>query len=104
MPFLMDTENNKLHPAMAGLLKEIQAFIDATGMGPSYFGKLATGNSELVGRLKEGSEIRRSTEAAVRKYLKEERIKRSEFPDTADSEDSSEVSVGSSHTLTIGQG
>lgn len=39
-------------PANTDLLLEIEAFLVATGMGPTTFGKVAVGNSELVARLR----------------------------------------------------
>lgn len=81
MPILMDSQNRKIHPAMAGLMSEIQEFLDTTGMGSSYFGRVSVGNTELLARLRLGSEIRRGTEQRVLDYIKAERIKRAEFPD-----------------------
>jgi hypothetical protein len=34
------------------LLAEIETFLRSSGMGPSYFGKVAVGNSDLVKRLR----------------------------------------------------
>lgn len=51
------------------LVDEIDAFLAETGMGVSYFGKAATGNSEVVRRLRLGREILPSTEAKIRAFL-----------------------------------
>lgn len=51
------------------LVKEIDAFLAETGMGVSYFGKAAVGNSEVVHRLRSGREILPSTEAKIRAFL-----------------------------------
>lgn len=52
------------------LLSEIEAFLAASGMGESYFGKAAAGNSELVARLRDGRRVWPETEARVRKFIK----------------------------------
>lgn len=51
------------------LLNEIEAFLSETGMGDSYFGKKATGNSELVARLRDGRRVWPETEAKVRSFI-----------------------------------
>jgi len=51
----------------------VNGFLDETGMGPSYFGKKSVGNSELVGRLRNGREILPSTERRVRNFIREYR-------------------------------
>ena len=51
------------------LLQEIDAFLSATGMGVSYFGKQAAGNSELVRRLRDGGRIWPETEIKVRAFM-----------------------------------
>jgi hypothetical protein len=81
----MDSEAPRVHPDMADLLKEIEEFLAVTGMGPSYFGRVAAGNTELVERLRNGAEVLRRTERKVRDYIKCERIRRDEFPDGASS-------------------
>ena len=57
------------------ILDEIDAFLAASGMGASYFGKVATGNSELVARLRAGGRVWPETEAKVRDFIKAERRK-----------------------------
>lgn len=51
------------------LLQEIEAFLSETGMGESYFGKKAAGNSELVARLRDGRRVWPETEAKVRSFI-----------------------------------
>lgn len=55
------------------LLDEIRAFLAETGMGPSYFGRIATGNSELVARLEAGKDVTLSTAEAVRAFIAKRR-------------------------------
>ena len=51
------------------LLQEIEAFLAENGMGASYFGKRAVGNSELVSRLRGSGRIWPETEAKVRSFM-----------------------------------
>jgi hypothetical protein len=51
------------------LLNDIEAFLAETGMGPSYFGKQAVGNSELVQRLRDGKRVWPETEAKARAFM-----------------------------------
>jgi hypothetical protein len=60
------------------LITEIDAFLAETRIGPSYFGKKACGNSELVDRLRDGKPILTSTERKVRDFMKLERARRLE--------------------------
>lgn len=55
------------------LLSEIDAFLAETGMGPSYFGKKAARNSEVVSRLREGRRIWPETEAEIRSFIRSRR-------------------------------
>lgn len=55
-----------MHPA---LLQEIDAFLADSGMGESYFGKKATGNSEVVARLRRGGRVWPDTEARLRSFI-----------------------------------
>lgn len=57
------------------LLQDIEAFLSETGIGESYFGKKAAGNSELVARLREGRRVWPETESKVRSFLMVERGK-----------------------------
>jgi hypothetical protein len=58
--------SNIHHPE---LLAEIEAFLAQTGMGESYFGKKATGNSEIVSRLRNGGRVWPDTEQRARDYM-----------------------------------
>jgi hypothetical protein len=51
------------------LLTDIEAFLTASGMGPSYFGKCAVGNSELVARLRGGGRVWPETAEAIRAFI-----------------------------------
>lgn len=55
------------------LVTEIDEFIAETGMGVSYFGKTAVGNSEVVSRLKRGKTIHATTEHRLRAFMCERR-------------------------------
>ena len=55
------------------ILQEIEAFLAETGMGASYFGKVAVGNSELVGRLRSGNPVLNRTEDKVRGFIRSRR-------------------------------
>lgn len=55
------------------LLATIEAFLAGTGMGASYFGKAAIGNSEVVKRLRDGGRVWPETEASLRKFMLEHR-------------------------------
>lgn len=56
--------------ATKSLLDDIEAFLAATGMGESYFGKCAAGNSELVARLRNNGRVWPETEAKVRSFIR----------------------------------
>jgi len=58
------------------LLDEIEAFLSETGMGPSYFGKQAVGNSEIVARLRKGRRVWPETEEQLHSFMRSERQKR----------------------------
>lgn len=55
------------------ILDEIDAFLRESGMGASYFGKVATGNSELVARLRAGGRVWPETEQKVRDFIRQQR-------------------------------
>lgn len=57
------------------LIEEIEAFLVESGMGASYFGKIATGNSEVVSRLKAGGRVWPETEQKLRAFIRAERRK-----------------------------
>lgn len=50
-------------------LDEIEAFLLESGMGASYFGRIAAGNSELVERLRSGGRVWPETEQKVRAFI-----------------------------------
>lgn len=52
------------------LLDEIEQFLSISGMGESYFGKRAAGNSELVGRLRKNGRVWPETAAKVRSFIR----------------------------------
>ena len=58
------------------VLADIERFLVETGMGESYFGRRATGNSELVRRLRKGKTITTRTEKAIRGFISSERTQR----------------------------
>lgn len=58
------------------LLSKIDAFLKDARMGESYFGKRAVGNSELVGRLRNGRPVLQGTAAKVIEFIKAERTRR----------------------------
>ena len=55
-----------MHPI---LLAEIDAFLADTGMGETYFGKLAAGNPEVVRRLRSGRRVWPETETKIRSFI-----------------------------------
>ncbi|GHE88493.1 hypothetical protein GCM10016455_05780 [Aliiroseovarius zhejiangensis] len=57
------------------LVEEIDDFLSDTGMSDSYFGKVATGNSEVVSRLKAGRTITGRTEKNLRDFMAARRAK-----------------------------
>ena len=59
------------HANHLGLLKLIDQFLEETGMGESYFGKKAVGNSEVVKRLREGGRVWPETEAQLLKFIRD---------------------------------
>lgn len=63
-------ENQEHQP---DLLSDIEAFLSETGMGSSYFGKAAVGNSELVKRLREKGRVWPETEQAARDFIADRR-------------------------------
>lgn len=58
------------------LLDEIEAFLTDTGMGSSYFGKQAVGNSEIVQRLRTGGRVWPETDTKIRAFILVERRRR----------------------------
>ena len=51
------------------LLDEIREFIKSSGMGPSYFGTLACGNSNLLRNLESGKTVTLRTAERVRTFM-----------------------------------
>ena len=60
------------------LLSDVTDFLAETGMGASYFGKISSGNSELVSRLKRGGRVWPDTEKKVRSFMRSQRAKAKE--------------------------
>lgn len=54
----------------SSLLEEIEAFLAASGMGSTYFGKAACGNSELVARLRDGRPCLTTTSDRIRYFIR----------------------------------
>lgn len=52
------------------LIDEIRSFLAKTEMGPSYFGKAACGNSELVERLEAGGTVTLVTAEKIRDFMR----------------------------------
>jgi len=59
------------------LIAEIEEFTAETGMGETYFGAKAVGNSALLKRLRKGGRVWPETTFAVREFMANERAKRS---------------------------
>lgn len=60
------------------ILPEIEAFLEETGMGASYFGKKAVGNSEVVARLRSGRRVWPETSAKILAFIAFRRLSSSE--------------------------
>lgn len=56
-------------PNEHSLISDIEAFLELTGMGPAYFSKRASGNGELVARLRAGGRVWPETELRVRSFI-----------------------------------
>lgn len=69
--FVMKHDRHTPRIAADPLLAEIERFLARTGMGPSFFGKQAVGNSELVKRLRSGRDVTRATEKRVLAFIAE---------------------------------
>jgi hypothetical protein len=54
---------------MQTLLSEIELFMDTHGLSHWQFGKLALGDKHFVRQLREGRDIRVSTEGRVRSFM-----------------------------------
>jgi hypothetical protein len=53
------------------LLQEIRDFLKSSKMGPSYFGKRACGNSEVIARLESGKTVTLRTSVRIRTFISE---------------------------------
>ncbi len=62
---MADMSNTSEH----NLLLEVDRFLSKTGMGESYFGKVSSGNSELVKRLRDGRRVWPETAEKVRAFM-----------------------------------
>ena len=60
------------------LLTEIREFLKSSGMGPSYFGKRACGNSEIVSRLENGGTVTVRSLVRIRTFISEYQSKNPE--------------------------
>lgn len=58
------------------ILPAIEQFLAATGIGASYFGQKAVGNSKLVKRLRSGRPIESGTEERLRAFMAAEMAER----------------------------
>ena len=53
------------------LLTEIRDFLKSSKMGPSYFGKMACGNSEVIRRLENGGTVTVRSLVRIRTFMNE---------------------------------
>lgn len=53
----------------AKLLAEIEAFLTETGMYPSHFGRDSVNDPALIGRLRQGGDIKLSTADRLRAFM-----------------------------------
>ena len=60
------------------LLIDIRDFLSESGMGKSYFGKAACGNSEVVSRLEEGRTVTLTTADKIRAFMADRRTTKRE--------------------------
>lgn len=56
------------------LITEIDDFLSLTGMGESYLGKAACGNSEVVKRLRAGRRVWPETAQKLRGFMRARRL------------------------------
>lgn len=59
------------------LLTAVRSFLAETGMGPTYFGKLAGNDEHLVERLERGGRVWPETEKKIRAFMRRKRAARS---------------------------
>lgn len=50
-------------------LREVENFLEKTGMGETYFGRLSVGNSELVNRLRAGGRFWPETKKKAQDFM-----------------------------------
>ena len=62
-----------MNPACDKLLTDIEDFLSLTGMGESYFGKAACGNSEVVKRLRAKRRVWPETARKLRAFMRARR-------------------------------
>lgn len=65
------------------LLTDIRSFLTKSGMGPSYFGKVACGNSEVVDRLEAGGTVTLVTAERIREFIESKSTGPSSEPERA---------------------
>lgn len=56
------------------LLDEIEAFLARTGMNATEFGLKAKGDGFIVGRLRQGKDVRTSTASELRSFMETYRV------------------------------
>lgn len=60
----------KLHPAIADLIGDVDAFIERHGMTPTDFGLLSIGDPNLYRHLKKGRNPRFATLDRIRSFMR----------------------------------
>jgi|JRYH01.1.fsa_nt_gb hypothetical protein len=63
------------------LLEEIEAFLTRTGMNATEFGLRAKGDGFVVGRLRQGKDVRSGTASELRRFME---TYRRPLPETCD--------------------
>jgi hypothetical protein len=56
------------------LLEEIEAFLVRTGMNATEFGLKAKGDGFIVGRLRNGKDVRTGTASELRRFMEDYRV------------------------------
>lgn len=81
------------------LLTVIERYLTDTSVSPTYFGKLAAGNTMLVERLRKGKTVTVTTQTTVLDYIKRQRQARNlpdkAGPSSADSDDPEDIPAAS---------
>lgn len=73
---MFPTKSNVMNTTLASdadILRSIEAFRRRHSIPVTTFGRLAVGDANLIANLKDGRELRRATEARVRKFMAEYR-------------------------------